>query len=79
MENITHISRDPFAREEIIRMRVPIVFNGASCSFCGQVKHSGKARNPYLFQYGIERDSGARAWSKGLFCSIGCYRLYHGL
>ena len=67
---MTIISRDPFAREELHR---ETVYTNESCSWCGQRRKSLK-----LFQYRVETDGGRVSIVKGLFCSIGCKRAYHG-
>jgi len=64
--NVVTISRDPFARHDVIRQRV----NG-TCSFCG---------NPAKFKYGHCPDAvwPRNNWAKGEFCGIACARAYHG-
>lgn len=67
------ISRDPFAREEIVRETVETT---STCKWCGQHRRGGTK----LFRYGIQPDSisGRINWIDGDFCSIGCMRNYHG-
>lgn len=69
------ISRDPFARHDIVRRTVQVM-NGQTCSWCDQVRPQLK-----LFEYGTERDDrpGERnvGWHKGLFCSKSCHDSYH--
>ena len=70
----TQISHDAFARESILRETVS-VRSGRTCEWCGGIR-----KNQTLFQYFIEPDSygSSRNEIKGLFCSIGCMRTYHG-
>ena len=73
---ITQLSRDPFARETLIRRRVQIV--GQDCKWCGKV-HITKAGVKFLYEYGIERDgSSTAAWENKLFCSKECRDSYRG-
>jgi len=71
MTRITVISRDPFARMDIIRETVPASERG-ECTECGQPAH---------YRYGTEPDSiTVRRYIVGkLFCSIGCARAYGGI
>ena len=66
------VSRDPFAREDIVRETVE---TSNTCDWCGNMRRGGK-----LFRYGIQPDSinGRVNWIDGLFCNIGCMRSYHG-
>jgi len=59
------ISRNPFARLETIRRRVP---RGSECAFCGQVAR---------FEYGTETDNGKRHTDGKYFCNIGCRKAYY--
>lgn len=63
------ISRDPFAREELHRETVQ---TEETCDWCGCRRSSGR-----LFAYCVESDSGRRWQTRGLFCSVSCYRAYH--
>lgn len=63
------LSRDPFARHNVIKQTV----EGKECDNCGQPGKNGK-----LFQYGIDPDAGKKSFSKGKFCSKGCHNSYHG-
>ena len=70
------VSRDPFARLDVVR-RVMLDFTlgirDAACEECGcQPASHG------LFEYGIEYDDkpGRPIWDGKLFCSIGCRRSY---
>jgi hypothetical protein len=62
------ISRDPFAREEIVRELVP---TRAGCAWCGN-----NNRNR-LFRYGVETDSGRQHWDSECFDSIQCRNNYY--
>ena len=66
------VSRDPFAREDIVRETVE---TSGSCKWCGNTRRGGK-----LFHYGVQPDSinGRVNWIDGLFCGISCMRTYHG-
>ena len=66
------VSRDPFAREDIVRETVE---TSNTCDWCGNTRRGGR-----LFHYGIERDDrpGRVDWQSGLFCSIICMRIYYG-
>lgn len=68
MPRFTQVSRDPFARETLIRKSTS---TSKTCDYCGQ-NHRGK-----LYTYGSETDSGRKTWAKGKFCSVQCYRDYH--
>jgi len=67
----TVVSRDPFARVELVRMAVD---TDETCAFCGQRRKTGK-----LFNYGVERDgiNTRPHWDTHLFCSVRCYRHFH--
>lgn len=60
------ISRDPFARAEVVRTKV----GAGSCSWCGTVRR--------LWQYGTEVDTGHYSAHRGQFCSKSCHDDYHG-
>lgn len=62
--------RNPFARENIRRRRVP-----GECSWCGNQNQHGKS-----WQYYVEHDEGPRHDGpiKGQFCNIDCLNSYHG-
>lgn len=68
------ISRDPFARQEIVRRVIHPPEYDKGCDWCG-----GFAKRSGLFEYGIERDDkpGRVAPISGKFCSISCLRSYH--
>jgi hypothetical protein len=67
------ISRDPFARETLMRDSVKTF---ASCSFCGSTR-----RDSRLYQYITQRDAvyvhAQDNVHKGLFCSKSCHDAYH--
>lgn len=67
---MTYISRGPFARQELHKRSVPAA---SGCNFCGSTRNGAK-----LFQYYVETDGGRKSDIRGLFCSIGCMRAYHG-
>ena len=77
------ISRDPFARHDIVRR---VVQTHASCTWCGGKRTVGSntpARRVTLglYEYGTERDDrpGERNvnWHTGLFCCKSCHDSYH--
>lgn len=64
------VSHDPIAREELHKEEVE-----GDCWECGSSNRRGR-----VFAYWIEEDdslSRKRHYVKGLFCSIGCMRIYH--
>lgn len=71
----TMISRDPFAREEIHRLRV---YTRETCRWCGQRKQTPRTGKDFLYQYSVESDGGRKSDIRGLFCSVGCMRSYTG-
>ena len=68
--NMRTISRDPFARENLVRRTI---HKACECLWCG-------VRSNRMFNYGIERDdkNGRVEWHGRVFCSIGCFRDYTG-
>ena len=70
---MSYVSRDPFARTELHRIPVHTL---QTCDFCGQARKI-KSTN-LLYTYQIEHDGGRKESIRGLFCSIGCMRSYHG-
>lgn len=62
---VVSISRDPFARHNIIRRKA-----SGKCMWCG---------SPAKFEYGYSPDAVAvkHTWMKGVFCGISCARIYH--
>jgi hypothetical protein len=69
------ISRDPFARETLVRR---VSDHQIKCTECGNTRmHKGKVA--YAFEYGTERDSisGGVNWHLGAFCSKSCHDSYH--
>ena len=78
------ISRDPFARSTLLRY-VAECSDTETCTTCGAVRVKNKAgRLQPLYQYMNHSDGmnsaplRAPSWIKGKFCSIGCWRQYHG-
>ena len=59
------IARDPFARTETVRRRLPC---DSECSWCGNVAR---------FEYGTETDGGRRFTDGKYFCSASCRRDYY--
>ncbi len=82
-----HISRDSFARFDFVRETIKeegsrkvlgqIVLVG--CDWCEQVKETTTGLR-FLYRYGHDHDSIRERldWDNHLFCSVGCYRAYHG-
>lgn len=70
---VVSISRDPFARQEIVRTASPD-YGGKGCRGCGNTRPSGR-----LFAYGTRPDSmsGQIHWHTGLFCSKSCHDIFH--
>lgn len=68
------ISRDPFARQELHRIRV---YGVPGCSWCGQVKQTKDFMRSYLFRYDTHTDGGRIIEGDGLFCCVDCWRTYH--
>jgi len=68
MTAAVQISRDPFARASLMRIRVD-ASDRQSCAWCGQ---------PARFRYYWEADSiQPRTPTPSVpFCSVGCYRAY---
>jgi hypothetical protein len=70
------ISRDPFARETLVRKTYRSA--SATCEWCGN-RRTVRGKPAALFCYAIERDGCASAWRPTYsrpFCSISCYRAY---
>lgn len=66
------INHDPFGR--FSTMRTSERAEGHTCDWCGNVRRGG-----FLFRYGTWPDDRAYiGWDSHLFCSVGCYRTYHG-
>lgn len=62
-----HIMRDPFARASLMRA---LLHPEGECKWCGQ-----RGR----FAYGWQGDQNSdRLHLDGPFCSVTCYRFYHG-
>lgn len=68
------INRDPFAREELHRMRLFV--SGTTCNWCGSVKRTRKG-DAYLFVYETQTDGGRSHVHKGSFCCKSCHDAYH--
>lgn len=65
------ISRDPFARTTLVRVQFNFERLASLCAQCGQSSHP-------IYGYRIHHDGGREEIIKGLFCSVGCMRSYHG-
>lgn len=77
---LAHISRDPFARQTLMRETVRCgldTFHNATCQNCGSTSDTPRANYRRLFRYIISPDAGRDNPIKGLFCSIECMRPYH--
>ena len=71
MSRLVQINRDPFARSTL--MREVINTRIFTCRWCGS-NHHGR-----LFAYVVQSDDGRKWPLRGLFCSVGCMRIYHDL
>ena len=70
------ISRDPFARVELIREIVHLgELTGPTCEWCGCAGKFNKSGRT-LFRYSYEDDSGRRHFNEKLFCCVSCFRAY---
>jgi hypothetical protein len=69
----TYVSRDPFARETLMRDRV---YQASGCRWCGQSHHTKDHKRSYNFVYFIETDGGRKRLIEGEFCSVSCMRAY---
>ena len=66
------ISRDPFARQELHRVVVPVISRG--CDWCGGVS---KAKGAFrLFRYDVQTDGGRTYEGSKLFCCKSCHDSY---
>ena len=67
--SVVTISRDPFARTELVRA-VNDDALGCECTECGGVGR---------FRYGTLHDDrpGRIEWAEGRFCGVVCFREYH--
>ncbi len=79
---MAYVSRDPFARQETHRTRVPGV-----CAFCGQVdpltvaylgNKSELAARPQhkTYRYKVETDGGRVYEDRDVFCGSECRKAY---
>jgi hypothetical protein len=68
--HIVQLSRDPFARGDLVRKTEPA--GAQACRWCGQVRKSGR-----LFRYGWWSDGGRLSWDSRPFCSVGCRNTYY--
>jgi len=71
------VSRDPFARTELVRRTVLLPTRGShphgrTCAWCG-----GTSARRRLFCYEVWHDGGRTDAIPGYFCSVGCMRSYH--
>lgn len=67
------ISRNPFAREELHSTRE---YTASGCKWCGNTRQTKTGRK-YLYRYEVQSDGGRVAQLCGLFCSVGCMRVYN--
>lgn len=71
------VSRDPFARTELVRRQISIDHSiDRSCSWCGAVRH-GRGGHKYLSIYATQSDGGRTSEHKGAFCCKSCHDSYH--
>jgi hypothetical protein len=75
-----NISRDPFARRNVVRETVRLDSETANttCAWCGQVK-TRPSGHTFLYRYGWDDDQGPRQSSMQtkMFCSRSCERSYN--
>jgi len=69
------ISRDPFARTELHRVRDYDVSHHG-CKWCGQIKTTPKGRW-FLYRYETQHDAGRHDYIDGRYCSVDCMRAYY--
>lgn len=69
-QQIVQLSRDPFARGDVVRKTVSAGPGG--CQWCGQVRKSGR-----LFRYGWWSDGGRQTWDDRQFCSVSCRNAFY--
>jgi len=76
------ISHDAYGRFEIVR-EIIVVNHKNTCDWCGQNGRRYKAGPSLsrLFRYGTAQDDrpGRVNWTKGMFCSAACWRMYHDI
>ena len=70
------VSRDPFARTEILSHRFYDERESATCAFCGQRKVTKNGRH-YLYRFVHETDGGRRSSPTHMFCGVDCFRAYN--
>jgi hypothetical protein len=68
------ISRDPFARTELHRIRI---YTDQTCKNCGCDPMRTAKGGRFLFSYETQTDGGRKRIHNGLFCSKGCHDAYH--
>jgi hypothetical protein len=68
--SLIEIERDPYARKTLVRKSVRNKLLVHSCNWCGQ-------RRLTMFRYAWVPDGRAPEFRHELFCSIGCWRIYH--
>jgi hypothetical protein len=73
--DFVQLSRDPFARQDIIRSSEALDEHGqhSGCAWCGNFRARGEKM---LFRYGVWPDSGHSYWHSKAFCSKSCYDSY---
>jgi len=67
MDKHVQISRDPFARHDVVR-RVVDKHDRRDCDWCG--------REGAKYQYGIWPDDGGPMYENKVFCCKGCHDSY---
>jgi hypothetical protein len=71
------VDRNPFTREELHAERVYIP--GATCFWCGGIRHTTKSDTNWLYQFWIETDEGKKYLDKKLVCSRECRNIVKNL
>jgi hypothetical protein len=74
------ISRDPFARETLMRESVRVSLAAGGCAWCGGKRPLRAGDDYMLYRYHVETDGGRKHAAAGgkLFCSVDCLRTYGG-
>ncbi len=69
----TYVSRDPFARETIVKRKATKAECASGCAFCGCRAGVGP-----LYVYGVDPDRVVprTSWDRKAFCSKGCRDAY---
>lgn len=75
--DVVQLHHDPYARAALIR-RIDPDTGKRGCDWCGQLGREHRDGSRSLFEYGTESDNGRRSWWLGKFCSVECFRAWHG-